>query len=191
MVVEDCQTLCAKFELCDSATDETDCADACIDDQARSPALIEISTDCVEAASCDEVSSGAYDDCVVERVLEFPVRGLDEAFCSEYAAKTKDCNSGVREDELKGQCVDLVRAFLGDYVTSLGECLSESCEEVQACMDRVADSFHTNVIMPFLVDITTGPDNACCQSEDVCQWANDGFCDCEGAFAWDAGDCGS
>lgn len=31
---------------------------------------------------------------------------------------------------------------------------------------------------------------SCCAAVDYCAWANDGVCDCEGEFDWDASDCG-
>ena len=190
VVVEDCQALCAKFELCDSSAVETDCTESCIVDQARSPDLIEVSSRCVEAASCDEVSSGAYDNCVIDRVGNFPVRTIDETFCEEYAQKTADCAGTDDPDTLEQECVDLVRAFLSDYVTSVGACLDKACSGVQLCMGEVAVDFRTNVIMPFFSDPTTTPDDQCCNEADSCGWGGDGFCDCSGAYEWDAGDCG-
>ena len=29
----------------------------------------------------------------------------------------------------------------------------------------------------------------CCLETDECNWANDGFCDCDGLYEWDADDC--
>jgi hypothetical protein len=31
----------------------------------------------------------------------------------------------------------------------------------------------------------------CCQPDDPCNWADDGFCDCDNVFGWDDADCGS
>lgn len=35
--------------------------------------------------------------------------------------------------------------------------------------------------------VTAPPD--CCTSGNLCNWAGDGFCDCDGEFAWDTQDC--
>lgn len=34
-----------------------------------------------------------------------------------------------------------------------------------------------------------GFDVECCTMDDPCGWADDGFCDCDGACPWDEADC--
>ncbi len=95
--------------------------------------------------------------------------------------------SDVYDSELACQWVDVTDVPPGDYKL-----------EVRVNFDQVlGESDYSNNIA--LVDVTIPADScpngcraydaACCNDGDTCGYANDGSCDCMGAYTWDAADC--
>ena len=124
---------------------------------------------------------------------------------------------GCDDDGIEGSCSDFcseIGSCFGVQVTGdqLAECESEcvagfnelpaECESVVGeVLDCTADALCSgenfdieacgNIEVPAsceeAFDTSAG---SCCEADDPCDWANDGFCDCNGDFAWDDADCG-
>jgi hypothetical protein len=78
---------------------------------------------------------------------------------------------------------------LGDQFEDFSDCVSSnSC--AAAGEECLGNAFSLLAACPELLEDSIGGDD-CCGSTDTCDWANDGFCDCDGEQAWDVADCGS
>ena len=186
-----CETMCAKFELCDSSTDESDCVEECAADRGYSNAAFSAYAGCVEDVSCDELFyMDDVDDCMETKIANLTLSNTVKDFCADLASALDACNSDFDEREIEDNCRDFAGMLNDDYVKALGECLDEPCDSIEDCFEDAADRFETEAELDVGVAYDAyDDDDECCASNDPCDWANDGYCDCEGTQSWDAADC--
>lgn len=183
-----CKRTCAKLELCDSSTDESDCVEDCEKDRALSVTAKQTLAACVEEVSCNAIASEIA-DCVDDALSTVPLSSLALAFCKDVGAFVDQCNDTADEAAFVSACEQSVRSYDEAFIEESRECLSGSCDALEACAWRVADDFNSDTIpFPFASDAT---ESDCCGYVDVCNWGDDGVCDWEecGYVSWDEGDC--
>ena len=176
-----CEAYCAKLELCDSANvDESDCVEDCEDDKGYSAAALNVLAECIEEASCNEIESGEWIDCVDDGFSGLKLSSTGGKFCDDAASKLEDCDDSVDEGSVSEACEQQARARRDDFISANVKCLDKSCDDVAQCLADIADDYDTDEILSF----------NCCTADNFCNWENDGYCDCGGTFEWDAADCG-
>jgi hypothetical protein len=62
---------------------------------------------------------------------------------------------------------------------------AEQCTSCQSALDS-----YYNCLLGDPCPGYTGEDTTCCRVSDPCDWAMDGYCDCDGLCSWDSSDCG-
>jgi len=138
-----CRDTCAKFETCDSATDESDCRDACLADQTYSSQLWDAYASCVDAMSCASLHDQVA-DCVEGQALRnFDVDDSGESFCSTLASKTAECEDDVDEGSLRDSCNDDFAVLFSDaFLDDFRDCYeSSSCDKLERCWDDAPKKF--------------------------------------------------
>lgn len=142
------------------------------------PNSTQVGTECY----CDAgyAYSPDRDSCVPEQVAPCPSNSHREGticVCDE-------CYQG-RPDQNGTGCVPIAGCTVCDSpVERSGETGCECIPGIlEVCGPRSLE-FET------VVDGQTIPGELCCQPDDPCGWAADGFCDCFGECSWNAADCG-
>lgn len=153
----DCESTCAKLELCDSAaTDESDCVDDCVDDRGTSPEFVEVLAECADELSCNELVDAEVDDCVGDGVRALPLSDAHESLCAAIGETMDACDDRADEAGTVDNCEDRARGLSDEYAEALEECMSESCDEIEECLATTADDFDTETVdLAEIVDVTT------------------------------------
>lgn len=213
-----CATMCAKLELCDSSgVDESDCTEACEDDRVVAQVGQRAVTDCVDELSCNQLSFDLI-DCVDDAFSIIDPTEAGRDFCSEWAETANVCDENLDRNDARRDCEDWAGGKSDVYVEALQECLVEPCDRIVDCMFEVDDRFDTSgsgqtlsivrgatevILVEFEPEPGPSPSPepcsgpgceepapaACCSDTNPCGWEEDGWCDCDAAFAWDAVDC--
>ncbi|MEO0815011.1 MAG: hypothetical protein AAFY60_19280 [Myxococcota bacterium] len=111
-------------------------------------------------------------------------------FCSDIAACFGASISGDQLNECETECADgfaELPSECEDVAVDVLECSAEALcsNDSQNIAERCA-----NVDVPVACEAAFDDGGNCCADGDPCDWAEDGFCDCSGQFAWDSVDCG-
>mgnify|MGYP006291753037 CR=1 FL=1 len=112
------------------------------------------------------------------------------ASCNAYCSKAEECMGETFEwlfGDLSG-CLDLCRHAVGEELPGCEMACdtSVSCDDWLSCLDACEEEQIDNACPGY--EPGSG-DDYCCQVDDPCGWADDGFCDCGGACFWDGADC--
>jgi hypothetical protein len=117
-----------------------------------------------------------------------------EKICDDGCASSAECDElgGQSEADCRAECEDALEDADKDCLDAFedfSDCVSSnSC--AAAGEECLGNAFSLLAACPELLEDSIGGDD-CCGSTDTCDWANDGFCDCDGEQAWDVADCGS
>lgn len=178
---QSCEMWCAKLELCFDI-DESDCVEDCIDDRGYESSYTQLVATCHEEASCNEISNQEVWDCVDDGVRRMSPSVAGEEYCSDLGSVLDECNDQNDRDDVIDECIEFIAIHRDSFIEASTECLDDPCDEILECSYEAADDVNT-------ASILWVGEPSCCTSSNLCEWSNDGRCDCYGLFSWDSGDC--
>ena len=156
-----CEGICAKFELCDSSTDESDCVEECLDDQALSTSYWTGLANCVEDTSCDRMTSEMLNDCVGDEVSRYhSTSRTAQGACETMARALEVCNEDLDEAGVLSSCLQNTAAYFSDdLMNALEVCFFGSCDQITGCVLRTLDNYDADDLYDFFMlslGISTG-----------------------------------
>lgn len=153
----------------------------------------------VGSASCEALSAGPGSTDLATMCFEqvgTNVQCHGRTFEAAYAticeaASMSECIFCKTPEEISPS----LRASISCYTEETYNAIT-SCIQNYACTTTNA-FFQQNLTECFITALGgnadaaggSGTGNSCCGATDTCGWAQDGFCDCNGAQPWDAVDC--
>ncbi len=186
-----CEEVCSKYESCFSDMNRTECDKHCGADEGWSNAAGQIWSECLLDLSCDEIEEDDIDiddypgECFIIGVADFDIDDATKQFCEQLAETLESCNSANDQMEIMEDCEDVARGFTRTYLDELAVCLDEPCDDLEDCTDAAAEIYNTSAELDDFIPVL----DECCQPDDPCNYADDGYCDCDGTQSWDTADC--
>jgi hypothetical protein len=183
----DCGTFCCGSGASCGAN-ETCLAGSYIDQYVDAACPDGYPVDCGNDYCCPSGSSCTVDGCL--GVGGSPIDG-SQLICASQIVDTDNgsCNLDFCISNSNGSC-ESYYVVNGDHIYCSGCAADATCVLAagQACAGR---GVSTDPSAPTPSAPTSPGSGECCGSDDACDWANDGACDCSGMFAdsWDAADC--
>lgn len=119
-----------------------------------------------------------------------------EKLCAKGCEQSIRCGDETDADACQTDCETELAESSRDCRKALDEFLAcsddgtcgESADDEESETRCLSEAVAVFVDCPELIELGTDPD-ACCGPADECDWANDGICDCDGDYEWDAADC--
>lgn len=168
------------------AWDAADCGvvagpDSCIFSR---DGVCDVPVDCAAGTDTTDCSAAGPDSCqyALDNICdepEFCVSGTDTTDCGG----TVDCCAADDPCDWAG---DNVCDCSGEYAWDAVDCGDTAGNTCTYAYDNICDE---PTSCAYGTDASDCADS-CCNDGDPCDWASDDVCDCQGAFAWDAVDCG-
>lgn len=140
-----CKQICARLEDCTSLTDEPDCIAGCIADTHLSLAYFEQRASCL-TMSCDMATNkDIVDDCIGDALAVAPTTEQQQRVCQAMSTKVPACSPEKSLDSvaLRQGCLDGPARFMSQtYLEQSEECISLVCEEIDPCLEGLADGYN-------------------------------------------------
>ena len=138
-----CHRQCSKLDMCDSRVDVLDCADDCAANRSSRIAALEVFVECIEEASCNEISEGETFDCISDSIRVLPLTPAGRELCASVARKAELCaEDNYDETEVIAYCERLpARLFSDSLLNGVDHCFDNvACDQVPDCIEDVADA---------------------------------------------------
>ena len=125
-----------------------------------------------------------------------PVAGCDSGpgstneVCADLCEKQAECAGASNTSVCTTECesnIESVSSECKDPILEMGACMTDlDCEDLEGLgiLTCVPDDMPASCL-----EALSSGDEDCCVEGDPCDWADDGFCDCDDEQAWDANDC--
>jgi len=171
---EMCPDLCAKLELCDSSTDESDCVEYCQADRSLSIAYWTSYSTCVEDSSCNQLYEDNLVDCIGDEISQYYYStDIGKAACQQFATTLENCDQAFDETSVYNSCIEINAAYFSDHLLlDLKNCFSgNSCDEIDWCVTRVFDDYDMNGLEDFFfTGLGVQVNTVGCQSDLDCPY---------------------
>ena len=153
-----CASYCAALEKCDDGTDLADCEDHCKADEVHSDAYFKAQANCGEELSCNlwvtEVDNqgapNCQGDCDLKECVDRALAKVEptqeqEQTCSSIGSKLNACDPGLASRSTAHGCTRATSLLSPAYVQDSELCLERDCDEINSCLDELADEYGTEL----------------------------------------------
>jgi hypothetical protein len=183
-----CEAICETASYC-KLIDAADCGEMCTSDILVSEAGIGIIERCSASASCADLYTRKFQDCLLGGLNKLTASQAGVEKCESERTWHTRCADEADPPFDYGACLAETTRYSDDYLAQDTICLEDTCGRVANCRTRVRNLFEGDgSILLAALSGYTGGSGACCSSSNPCDYATNGICDCP-SQPWDAPDC--